>query len=322
MYETFPVANIAPHERFDYFAGVVDDLFSPTLCETSSASRQSFRCDVRSAEIGQLKIAKVSTDALCVSRRRRDIARISDAPYLVKFQLQGESLFTQRGNEAHLRPGDFVICSTAEPYHLRFDGPYQMSVLAVADNTMQRMLRNIDQLLGQRMPADDPSCGLLSSFVSVVVDKIESLPGPMAERVETNLLDLLGGVVSARTEATTIARQPALDTLVKVRGFIDDNLRNRRLGPAMVASAFGISTRYLHKLFSAEPETLTRYIRRCRLEACRQTLIDPAAQSMSITEIALHWGFYDLSHMTRAFSSQFGASPSAFRAAEFRDRLA
>lgn len=320
MYETFPVADIAPNERFDYFSGLVDNLFSPTLCEASIESRQSFRCDIETTEIGQLRIANVATDALCVSRRRRDIARIAHAPYLVKFQLQGESLFTQRGNEAHLRPGDFVICSTAEPYRLRFDGPYQMSVLAVADNTMQRMLRNIDQLLGQRMPGDDPSCGLLSSFVSVVVDKIDSLPGPMAERVETNLLDLLGGVVSARTETSAISRQPAVDTLIKVRGFINDNLRNRRLGPAMVASAFGISTRYLHKLFSGEPETLTRYIRHRRLEACHQTLCDPAAQSMSITEIALHWGFYDLSHMTRAFSAQFGVAPSAFRAAQLRDQ--
>jgi AraC-like DNA-binding protein len=42
-----------------------------------------------------------------------------------------------------------------------------------------------------------------------------------------------------------------------------------------VAAAFGISTRYLHRLFEREHETVAQYIRDRRLERCRLLLLDP-----------------------------------------------
>ena len=312
MYQSYALAKTPRKERFDRFVDVVDDLFSPSLCERSTRHTK-FRARIDAADLGDVKIASISTSALRVHRRPQDIAQISSAPFLVKFQLAGESLFSQRGNDAHLRPGDFVIGSAAEPYQLQFDGPYQMSVLAVAEATMQRMMRNPEDILGKRMPASDPCCSLLSSFVANVVEKMPELPVQMAKRVETNILDLLGGVIGAHTDKLHTQRKPALEQLRNVKGYIQDNLRNRRLGPAMIAEALGVSTRYVHKLFASEPTTLARYIRALRLERCHEMLLDEAHQSMSITEIALHWGFYDLSHMTRAFSERFGIAPSGLR---------
>ncbi len=312
VYQSYALTKTPRKERFDHFSAVVDDLFSPALCQQLTQPKK-FSAHVDAADLGDVKIASVSSSALSVQRRPQDIAKISSAPFLVKFQMAGESLFSQRGNDAHLRPGDFVIGSAAEPYNLRFDGPYQMSVLAVASSTMQRMMRNPEDILGRRMPASDPCCSLLSSFVANVVEKMPELPVQMAERVETNILDLLGGVIGTHTDKQHTQRKPALEQLLNVKGYVRDNLRNRRLGPAMIAEALGVSTRYVHKLFASEPTTLARYIRALRLQGCHDMLLDAEHQSMSITEIALHWGFYDLSHMTRAFSKKYGIAPSALR---------
>lgn len=313
MFESHLPINIVPHERYDYFTSLVDELFCPMLCEPQGGSQHDFRGAVETTDLGNVRIARVSTSPVRVSRRKRDIARVSDARYLIKFQLQGEAFWSQLGKDVHLRPGDFVICSTAEPYSLRFDGPYQMPVIAITDTTMNHLTPHPEQFLGRRMPGEDASCGLLSSFVGQVVSKMSELPPPMAERVETNILDLLGGVLSAHSAGGSSGRLTPARQLDKMKGFIRENLRNRRLGPSMLAEAFGVSTRYVHKVFSVESMTLTRFIRMQRLEACRQSLADPASQGSSITEIALYWGFYDLSHMTRSFGDAYGATPTSYR---------
>ena len=53
------------------------------------------------------------------------------------------------------------------------------------------------------------------------------------------------------------------------------------------------------------------YVRRRRLEECREALIvDPAR---SIVDVAFAWGFNSLSSFYRAFIAEFGASPGDLR---------
>ncbi|MEX2126126.1 MAG: helix-turn-helix domain-containing protein [Woeseia sp.] len=310
MHQSYAITPVAPRERFDYFANLVDEVFCPMRCEPRCAP-EKFTARLERTDLGSVSLARVSTSPITVTRRFTDVARIADPPYLVKFQLRGESRWSQRGREVHLRPGDFVIASTAEPYRLEFIGPYDMPVLAVPGPVMRELTRDPEQFLGWRMPAEDASCGLLSSFVAEVVSRLARLPAPMAERVETNILDLLGGVLKAHDAGAT-ARSRG-EQIRQIKRFVARVLRDRNLGPAMVAHAFGVSTRYVHKLFAGEALTLNRYIRAERLIACRRMLADPAFAKLSITEIALHWGFYDLPHMSRCFRESFGVAPKEFR---------
>lgn len=310
MYQSYALTPVRPRERFDYFASLVDDVFCPMHCEPRGAPEQ-FTARVETADYGSICIARVSTSPITVSRRFRDVARIPDPPYLIKFQLRGESRWSQRGREVHLRPGDFVIASTAEPYRLEFIGPYEMPVLTVPGSVMRELTADPERFLGKRMPAENACCGLLSSFVAGVVSRLARLPAPMAEKVETNILDLLGGVLNAHDGGAPARSRD--DQMRQIRRFVASVLRDRRLGPDMVAQALGVSTRYIHKLFAGEELTLNRYIRAERLEACRRMVTNPAYADLSLTEIALHWGFYDLPHMSRCFRQTFGVSPKEFR---------
>ena len=313
MYQAFPLTEVPQREKFEHFSGLVDEVFCPMHCQPNFASTASFDARIEAMDLGNIKLARVTTTPLVVRRRKQDIGRMCDAPYLIKFQLQGEAFWSQRNKDVHLRPGDFVICSTSEPYALRFDGPYQMPVLAVAEQVMRRLTPDPDQFLGRRMPRDDAACGLLSSFVAQVVQRMPTLPESMIARVETNILDLLGGVLSSHAATNAQTHLSREQHISNIRGFVRDNLRNRRLGPAMLAQAFGVSTRYVHKIFAEESLTLNRYIQSMRLDACYQSLIDPKFAHFSITDIALYWGFYDLPHMTRCFKKTYGATPKGVR---------
>jgi AraC family transcriptional regulator, positive regulator of tynA and feaB len=236
---------------------------------------------------------------------------MTDAPYLVKFQLKGEAFWMQRHREVHLRPGDFVIGSTAEPYTLQFREAYEMPVLGLSADTMRRLTRDPDQFLGVHMSGEDADCGLLSSFVAQVAARMNRLQGPMISRIEANILNLLGGVLSARARSGVCS---GAEQLSQIQAYVHEHLRDQRLGPGMIASVFGISTRYVHKLFEDQPMTLGRYIRSLRVQACRRMLESQPHPQLSLTDAALAWGFYDLSHLSRCFREEFSLTPSEVRA--------
>jgi AraC family transcriptional regulator, positive regulator of tynA and feaB len=309
MYQSYPITAQQPRERFDFFQGLVDSVFCPMEMETDRRLRSCFEARLDAVDLGSTHIVRVATSPIAVRRRAQDIARIPDPPYLVKFQMKGESLWSQRGREVHSRPGDFIICSTAEPYSLTFKGHYEMPVLVVAQSIMRRLTPDPDQFLGMKMSGEDADCGLLSSFVSQVVTRMSKLPEPMARRVEGNILDLLGGVLSARAQRGAMTRT---QQLAQIKTYIANHVQDRSLTPALIAKAFGVSTRYIHAVFETEGVTVSRYIRALRVAGCRKAIESADSAQWSLTDIALSWGFYDLSHMTRCFREEFGAPPGRF----------
>ena len=309
MYQSYAIADCRPRERFDSFRALVNEVFCPMEIDSHRMVRDAFHARVDAVDLGNVKLVRVSTNPLQVRRRPQDLAHISASPYLVKFQLKGESLWSQRGRQVHARPGDFVIASTAEPYSLTFRGDYEMPVMVVPDAIMRRLTPDPDQFLGQRMAAEEADCGLLSSFVAQVVARMSQLSEPMVRRIEANVLDLLGAVLSARAKPGALTRE---QLLAQVKVYIHEHMHDRGLGPAAIAAAFGISTRSVHMLFETEPMTVGRYIRAQRIAACRRTLESQELAHASLTDVALQWGFYDLSHMTRCFRDEYGEPPRRY----------
>jgi AraC-like DNA-binding protein len=309
MYQRYPIALRQRHERFDLFQGLVTQLFCPMHIDTARGTRDSFSANLETLALESTQIVQVSTSALVVRRRSQDIARIDDPPYLVKFQMKGESLWSQRGREVHLKPGDFVIGSTAEPYSLTVKSYYEMPVLVVARSVMHRLTPEPDRFLGVKLSGEDADCGLLSSFVGQAVARMSQLSGHMARRVEVNILDLLGGVLSERAQRGPMTRA---QQLAQIKQYVADRLHDRELTPASIAAYFGLSTRSVHAIFECEELSIGKYIRKLRVAGCRKAVESAEPGHWSLTDLALVWGFYDLSHMTRCFRAEYGAPPGQF----------
>jgi hypothetical protein len=309
MYQTFPMTVHPPRKRFEYFQSLVDEFFCPMLLQPRIPSWDAFSGKVEVTDLGRMKLANVSTSACRVQRRAQDVGQIRDARYLIKFQARGESLWVQRNCSVRLRPGDFVVCSTAEPYSLEFLDAYEMPVLSIGADTMRRLTPDPEQFLGIRFGGEEADCGLLSSFINQVTARMSRLRQPVIGCVEANIIDLLGAVLTSRARQRIVS--PA-QQVAQIKTYIAEHLADRRLSPATIATTFLVSTRHVHSLFEAEPMTIGRYIRNLRVVACRREL--KADRTQSLTELALKWGFYDLSHMTRAFREEIGAAPSELRA--------
>ncbi len=97
---------------------------------------------------------------------------------------------------------------------------------------------------------------------------------------------------------------------------IEAQLSDPELSPASVAAMQGVSIRHLHRLFRQAGVSFGNFVRRRRLERCRDDLSDPRFDGLPLTEIAYRWGFSDSSHFSRCFPSAFGCTAREFRAGQ------
>ncbi len=96
----------------------------------------------------------------------------------------------------------------------------------------------------------------------------------------------------------------------RIKKYIAAHINNPDLDVQSIAEAVGLSRRYVHKLFSNEPQHLMQWVLIQRLEHCRCELNFDHEHLRTIGEIALAWGFHDQSHFSKAFRKHFGFTPS------------
>ncbi len=101
---------------------------------------------------------------------------------------------------------------------------------------------------------------------------------------------------------------------IRILNYIHAHLYDADLTPMKIATACGITTRYLHYLFSDGDETVARYILKCRLDACSLALLSGSQHGRPVTSIAFDHGFNSATHFGRVFRSYFGTTPREFRA--------
>jgi AraC family transcriptional activator of tynA and feaB len=303
-------------QRFDYFDSLVSEAFCPMACEPHSGSSPEFSGAIRQQQLGEIGFAAIRSTPLDVYRRRSHIAQVSDASYLVKVQVEGEGVVRQCGREAHLYPGDFAMCLSSEPYDLHFASPYSQVVLAVPQSLLEECVKAPTQHLGVRMDASVGANGLFSQFVTSIAQRLDTMDGVLAQRLEANVLDLLSttlGYAQETKKRDLMKDGVKREYIQRIKHFIRRNLENEELGPESIAAAHDISSRYLHMLFTSESVSISRYIQQLRLEYCRTALGDPAFTRYSVSEIGYRFGFKDASHFSRVFKSEYQQTPARYR---------
>ena len=316
MYELQTTECLPQSQKLDFFRDRVSETFFPMRIEDNRKRRDIFSGQLGTRSLSQLGLAAIKSTPVDVFRTKDHIASVTDDMYLIKIQVQGNSLIKHRGHEAHLKPGDFCICLSSEPYSLHFEQNYSQIVLSIPAALMQERIAQPQQHLGIAMSSDIGANGLFSQFMTMIGARLDSFDGVLAQRLEVNALDLLNTTLEHSSDArrhTFFDAGVKIEYLHRIKSFIRSHIADENLTPAQIAKHHGISTRYLHMLFEHEDQSVSRHILKLRLELCHAAIIDPASSSYTIAEIAYRFGFNDASHFSRAFSARFGKSPASYR---------
>ncbi len=299
----------------DSFNHEISNSFCPMSCSSLSPLKTNkFNALISSKRLNNFSLAQVSSDPIIAQRSKLDIAKVTNAYYLIKFQLTGNCSTKHYGREARLSPGDFVICSSCEPYQLEFKTNYQQAVFAMPQLALQEMFQTPDDYLGLRMGNEEPTNGMLAQFVYSLSQRMNQLNPEALQSMEANLLDLLiTSLKNQKNNHKKIIETSPEQHLQRIKRMINMHIKDFRLGVDFIAQTESISKRYLHMLFKTQNISVSKYIQQLRLDGCYKDLTNSEFNNISISNIALAWGFGDLSHFNRCFKAQYSHTPRQIR---------
>lgn len=296
-------------DRLDVWRDLIREHF--VALDIDADRDAAFAGAVSSAALGHLKVASVDS-VTGEYRRTPGLARRDDAAFLqVGLVGRGEAVLRQDGREAALRPGDFAVYETDRPFHWGLRGDWRLLVF-----TWPRPSVALDPEESRRLTARTlGGVSGLGGIVGRMLNELVTAPPALTAAGAVRLADEVAELV------TTVARESACDgpvirsgdaDLQRIEAYIAAHLADPDLGPAAIARAHFVSTRHLHRLFAQQGDTVTRHIRRQRLERCRRDLADPRGTA-SVADISRRWGFSDPATFSRAFRVTYRTSPGAYR---------
>jgi AraC-like DNA-binding protein len=305
--------GLACGEREAFWRQALSETFVPMTVGAATGDR--FGGCIRADWIGRLMVAEVAATAQDVQRTRREISR-TDAEYLqIGMVYRGAARVVQDGREAVLGAGDFAVFETTRPFRWTFGGDWEVGAFTMPRGSVGLSEAESRRLTARRLDGRTGITGVVSRFLRDLGRNADRLSGAQSERVLADLTDLVVTLLGDWVDGSEVVRSSVQRALIfRIKDYIDRRLADPTLGPAEVAAAVNISTRYLHQLFAGEQRSVSQYVRGLRLERCRRDLLDPRLADRSIAAIAFGWGFGDLSGFNRAFKAAFGATPREVRA--------
>jgi AraC-like DNA-binding protein len=302
-------AGRADHEQFAFWREIVCRAFVDLLPRRSA--RGAFAGSVRSHTLGPASVSVVASEAQVVLRTEDGIAASPAPLFFVITQLAGHGVVRQDGREAHLRPGDLALLDTLRPHELAFTGRFRQVAVHMPHAVLLPHLPAPAAATAVRVPGGEGVGALAATSLRASARCAGTLAEPAAVAVAEHLAGLVG--LAARACAPAALRSRPGAHLDAAMGACERRLGDPDLDPRQVAAHVGVSTRYLHRLFAERGETFGGWLLGRRLAGAQRELADPAFAHLTVTEIALRWGFRSPSHFGRVFRERFGSVPSAVR---------
>ena len=310
----FSTTDVPEHQRYAYWQDLICDVLVNLDCTVVERTR--FSGSIYNQKFAGLQLSTMVSDQMSLVRSRERIARAREDEFLVAFEGRAQSFGAQDGREAVLETGDFALFDSSRPYDVGFKPGFQHFVLKIPRSALLGRLGSPHALTGTRIRGDSGAGRLASHFFRSLQQELDGLDQIEADRLGQIGLDLLAAALASMA-APRALHETATRTawIARIEVFIESRLSDPTLSNKTVASALGISPRYLNMLFAGEKRSVERWIWEQRLRRCHLALADPAQRGRSISDIAFSWGFNEMSHFSRAFRQRYDLSPREFRAA-------
>ena len=261
--------------------------------------------------LGPINVSCLNSSAMQYQRTK---PAQHESYFLITLPLQNRLRMQQGQKDVYCERGQVLLQHANEPYVLEYGHENTLWVMKVPSKLLKQHINHPENHTASVFDGNTGIGKLLSQ--NMVLLGQELLNGHLNPQQATYyndfLLQLFAQVVKQDERILhsddTSVRQAQL---LKIQNFIACNLSHSELNPQYVATACGISVRYLHSLFQGLDNTFTRYVQQQRLQAAYQCL--QAQPERSVSDIVYSCGFNDQSHFTRLFKLTYQTTPLALK---------
>jgi AraC-like DNA-binding protein len=300
-------SSIESRQRFEQFHHATCQNYSVT--DYRWIRRGTFDGSILTRSFGTLTISEITSTATdCRIEVQRNAAEIRKDPrdhFMVVVADRADIGFSQNGRTPRITDGDLFIYDQARPFTMAYGGDTRLIVLTVPRSCLVSRLPEAEHFTARRIAPSSRLGALTATMVRQLLDLDSSLEDGVANSIGTSALDILA--TTLRAEFSGEVKQGRHGArLVKVKRYMMANLQDSNMTIERIAAAQNLAPRTLHRLFSVENTTPIRWLWQQRLVASHRALEGHTGQ---VTEVALSFGFNDLSNFSRAFRKQFGRAP-------------
>ena len=234
---------------------------------------------------------------------------------LILFHADGRGRVANGSGGSEFAEGDISVCAMRESWTLDLREDFEFLLLEIPHQRLSDRLGRgavkLPTVLGASIAA-----AAVRPVLHCLAANFDELTDADLPSVEIAIIELIASALIA--EAKPVAdgsTQVQSAHMRRVFAAIEAQLGEPRLSMGDIADKEQLSPRYLQRLFERQGLTFSGYVKRRRLERCRQDLIDPKYAGQSIAEIGFRWGFRDQARFSRTFSQAFGTPPRNHRKA-------
>jgi AraC family transcriptional activator of tynA and feaB len=256
-------------------------------------------------------VAFSGDDGVRCSHDQRAARRTERRDFSIVYAAHGDARLDVGGRPLDLHSGMFAITDSTRPMTLDIPSSFRQIYFIFPKSRVLSVFPFVEEFVGVPFGSDQ---GLLSFFVdhlSSIEHHLGTFEDVHAVTILNATLDLLAMTLSSLDADRMIT--PRERQLARIKAYIEARLGDPDLDISTIAAANGINVRYLHKVFGGTGVTVSNWLRKRRLEMCRRDLDATALAKRSVTEVALRWGFNDMSHFSKAFRREFGMGPREYR---------
>lgn len=291
-------------QGFPYWRDAMAGYFGLQAC-CAPHHEAKFKARLTQYAIGRMLLREVAGSPHTVMRT----SAAADCRLVVQLQLKGWSLIRQNEQEIELSSGQIGLFCNSRPVCIERTGCFQSISLCIGEDSFADAMPHWRHGAVTRIPGGDGAAAIFSDTLTSLFRQAGKLDAASLEVIADATLNLLAAALRPYTDSPP--RNPSRLDLYhreRIKKCILLHLHDPNLDVKSIAQAVGLSSRYVHQLFSSEPLRLMQWVQTQRLERCRQALsLDPFR---TISEVAYSWGFNDPAHFSKVFRKYFGTGPS------------
>ncbi|UHD43854.1 helix-turn-helix domain-containing protein [Aureimonas altamirensis] len=295
----------------DAWQAAVTEAYFPL--DTQYHNRHEFRGTLDLFRLGTVGVSRIRSDGVHYRRHQGHFLNEQDSSLLITIPEVNEVSFSQGRRSTRCAPGAFLVERGDAPYEFWHGRPNTLWVVKVPTASVRSRIGSADKLSALSFDATKGVAALFLNTVRATIGRIGEIDSTARDLVGRHLLEMFClAVMSDDRLLDSNVSSVRAGHLHRAQQFICDNLTRRDLDPHAVASACGISLRYLQFLFKDAEKSVNGFVRDSRLDRCAEELAQ-VSNVRSIAEIAYRWGFEDQSQFCKHYRSRFGCSPTETR---------
>lgn len=308
---TYTIGPRGSNSRQSNVQNAMQEVFGHNWDVTPVGS-SDFRMVLKSVPLGQLTLSQATVSQAEVTNTAKPCGS-TNHPYNIYISNRRHTVVINNKTTI-LEPGDVTVTDSAIASTMTTKQPYTTIGLTVPPDLLRKYIPEPELAVGARFSGKTGFSKIVSYLLLTMWEYADS---DNFDEIGTELANNLLGILSTCCQLNAHSPEPQnADVMAKqekIKQVIDQNIHMPDLSLSELAKQCGISVRYIQRLFAEEDCTVSKYIRRKRLDGCKKQLADPAWLNRSITEIAFNWGFNSSAHFARVFKEEYGINAREYR---------